>query len=290
MIKYRAKDTTGLGEDDVDCGLVGSVTFCLFSYKMAQRPPEDAYAIHCCWEMEAQRLIRKVELKQGDTEHNSMLQQWHGEPLKNPEIVGMMELSPRLKYPQKVVAVATAVLKGMDGWVVLDGERSAWYPKQDMPDQTHQDNVVRIHVGRTLLGFKSQPDRQKYLVKVHTKRDPQQIIQAYEKLLTEVTTGDEKRKKSLLGMGSPLKKHFDAYVEAQATVKGRVEGRSHDPHLRGMAGRSRRSGGEALRKEAMDSFGPLGGCFEQYVDCANSHRPIRKGRVRDRAILPALGP
>src|SRR6185295_10194261 len=51
LIKYRVKDTTGLKTDDLGVGLVGSMTFCLFSYELEQRHPEDAYAIHCYWEM-----------------------------------------------------------------------------------------------------------------------------------------------------------------------------------------------------------------------------------------------
>ena len=146
LIQFRVKDTTGLGEDDVDCGLVGSVTFCLFSYKIAERPPEDAYAIHCYWEMESQRLIREIEVEQGGKKHDDMLQQWHGEPLKSPEIVCLAELSPKLKYPRKVVALATATLKGEDGWVVLDEQRSSWYSKHDMPEGVSQKTVLMVHL------------------------------------------------------------------------------------------------------------------------------------------------
>lgn len=57
LIKYCVKDATGLKPDDVGVGLVGSITFCLFLYKLEQRPPEDCYAIHCYWEMTGRNLI-----------------------------------------------------------------------------------------------------------------------------------------------------------------------------------------------------------------------------------------
>jgi tetratricopeptide (TPR) repeat protein len=264
LIKYQVKDTTGLADDDVGCGLVGSVTFCLFSYKLAERPPEDGYAIHCFWEMQSKRLIREIDVEQGGKNQETMLQQWHGGPLKGPEMVCMAELSPELKYPQKVVALATATLKGEEGWVVLDGPRSAWYPKRDMPDES-QRAVLMLHVGRTLLGFQGQPDRQKFLVKQRPQRDPRQIITAYEKLLAEARSGSAGKKKQLLGMGSPLKKHFDAYVEAQFSSNGAAKDetvvRVYESLL--AAARSR---DETVHKEALDGFGPLGKHFERYVD------------------------
>jgi hypothetical protein len=47
---YLAKD----GESDPDVGLamVGSTTFALFGEATADLKPEEAYALHCCWELE----------------------------------------------------------------------------------------------------------------------------------------------------------------------------------------------------------------------------------------------
>jgi hypothetical protein len=38
--------------DEVGIGMVGSVTFALFGETKADLPPEDVYALHCCWELE----------------------------------------------------------------------------------------------------------------------------------------------------------------------------------------------------------------------------------------------
>ena len=213
LLKYRVKNRTGLEEDEVDCGLVGSVTFCLFSYKLAERAPEDAYAIHCYWEMQVQKLIRDVEVEEGGESYESMLQQWSGEPLTDPEIICVAEISPELKYSQKVVALATANLGGREGWVVLDGRWSTWYPKNDMPAEAPPKTVLMVHVGRRLLGFDAQPDRQSLLVKPYSKRAPQQIIEAYENLLTQAIAGEENQERKIDSHG-PLGKHFEQYVDA----------------------------------------------------------------------------
>jgi hypothetical protein len=42
------------GEVHEGLGMVGSVTFSLFGETTADQSPEDAYALHCCWELEVQ--------------------------------------------------------------------------------------------------------------------------------------------------------------------------------------------------------------------------------------------
>lgn len=147
LIKYTVYDDTGLEDDDMEVGMVGSTTFCLFSYKLAHRPPEDGYAIHCSWELEGQKLLIEKDVN-NTSEYASMIAQWHGEKLTSPEIVLVVEISPQLNYPQGVVAVASAVLKGEQGWVVLDGERSSWYPKDTLPD-AHISTIAKLHIHPT---------------------------------------------------------------------------------------------------------------------------------------------
>src|SRR5262249_53328145 len=92
LLKYRVKDQTGLKDDDVNVGLVGSVTFCLFTYELARRPPEDAYAIHCYWEMSNLGLIAESEVDEGSTEYDRMLQQCRVDGLGSVRIVSVVEL------------------------------------------------------------------------------------------------------------------------------------------------------------------------------------------------------
>jgi hypothetical protein len=263
LIRYRLLDRTGLGEDDEDCGLVGSMTWCFFSYKMNQRPPEDAYAIHCCWEMENAKLIDEAEVAD-PAEYVGMLGQWKGDPLADATITRVVELSPELKYPTRLVALATAKLNEQDGWVVLEGPRSTWYPKGEQPAESHESLVWKIHIGRQLLGFGDQPDRKKYLATDRPKRDPQQIIAAYEKLMAEAAEAEPKRQKELLESGT-LSGHFDAYVDALATVNGTTKSETTIEIYERFLALAEHSD-ESIRSDVHDSFSVLGEHFEAYVD------------------------
>ncbi|NLS98208.1 MAG: hypothetical protein GXX96_39265 [Planctomycetaceae bacterium] len=264
LIRYRLRDRTGLEEDDVDCGLVGSTTWCFFSYKMHQRPPEDAYAIHCYWEMEHADLIDENEVTDA-SEYAGLLGQWQGAPIESPTITRVAELSPKLQTAGRFVALASARQDGQDGWVVLDGPRSTWYLKSEQPDETHESVVLRIHVGRQLLGFQDPPDRKKHLVTDRPYRSPQDYIAAYEKLLSEASESAAERQKELLGSWSLLARHFDGYVDALVEVDGdnksdtviRVYGRFLE--LAATADRS-------IRDEAYGSHSVLGENFDKYVD------------------------
>ena len=216
LIKYTVKDTTGLGEDDVECGLVGSTTFCFFSYKLTQRPPEDAYAVHCYWELEQSGLIEESDVRKDPKEYEVLLKQWSGGPLENPQMLFVAELSPELHCPQRLVVLASARLEGADGWAVLDGDRSEWYPKSDMPAEAYESIVLKIHIGRHLLEFKDKPDRKKYLAAPVSPKPAGQIIAAYQKLLSEAQQETGAARKEAFDSFGPLEKHFDAYAEALA--------------------------------------------------------------------------
>ena len=219
LIHYRLFDRTGLEEDNVDCGLVGSMTWCFFCYRMHERPPEDAYAMHCYWEMKQDDLIAESEVTDA-SEYAGMLAQWRGPALQEPEISRVAEFSPRLKYPTRLVTLASARLDGAEGWVVLDGARSTWYPKADQPGGGGDREILMIHVGRQLLGFHDSPERKKYLITQPPRRDPRQIIAAYEKLLADAADAGPERQAELLGGWSLLSKHFDAYIDALTAVNG----------------------------------------------------------------------
>jgi hypothetical protein len=159
LIEYRVKDTTGLADDDVGIGLVGSVTFCFFSYGLTQRPPEDAYAIHCYWEMEHEALISEMDVEPESSEYRPMLRQCTLEGIDQATIVAVAEISPKLKYPRRLVGLAQAIREGNAGWIVLDGARSRWYGRPEMPAGTLDKTVLAIHVGRELLGLREEVDR-----------------------------------------------------------------------------------------------------------------------------------
>jgi hypothetical protein len=155
LVKYRAKNENG--SDDVDVGLIGSVTFCLFSYKNAERPPEDAYAIHCYWEMTIGGLISEADVDENSIEYDQMFRQYQPGGVQ-ARIVAVSEFSPELKYPQSLVALAKGTRQGESGWLVLDGVRSRWYPAVETPADVDEKTVLMSHVGRVLLGLFSPDD------------------------------------------------------------------------------------------------------------------------------------
>lgn len=262
LLRYRVRDSDGLRDDDIDCGLVGSVTFCLFSYKLHLRPPEDAYAIHCYWEMERLDLIEEVDVDD-PKEHVGLLDQWQGGKLEKVKFLKSAKLAPRLKYPGSLAVLASATRNGEEGWVVLDGPRSAWYPKSEMPADTFHGAVLMVHVGRQLLGFNEAPDRKKYQAAAPRPRSAAEIVQAYEKLLTEAKTGVPHRRKNLLAGGS-LGGYFKDYVEARAQTTNRSKAdvtiQTYEELLQAI-----KANEALLGKDAYDSFGILGRNFEHYV-------------------------
>ena len=157
LIKYRLRDATGLTDDAVGVGLVGSVTFCLSGEKLEERPPEDSYAAHSYWELEARGRITEAEVEDGSTEYDGMLRQITAGDLARPRIIRVVEIAPELHYPQRLIALARTTRNGDVGWVVVDGPRSRWYAASETPGDPSGRLVVMIHVGRVLLGFRSDP-------------------------------------------------------------------------------------------------------------------------------------
>ena len=78
-------------------------------------------------------LIEEIEVTDA-SEYAELLSQWQGERLESPTIMFVAELSPKLKVTGRLVALASAKLHGEEGWVVLDGARSKWYPKDEQPE------------------------------------------------------------------------------------------------------------------------------------------------------------
>ncbi len=213
LIKCRAADTTGLEDDQVDVGLVGSATFCLFDH-LDQRPAEDGYALHCYWEMAQNGLIEESDVAESPEEYRTLLDQWTGPPLASLALRQVAEIAPDLAYPQRLVGVASGTLDGAPGWVMLDGPRSAWYPQSEQPEGDSERQVLCIHVGRHLLGFTGKPDRKKHLRPAQAPRSPEQIIAAYEKLLVEAESASPKRQKHLAGSCAPIATKLGDYAEA----------------------------------------------------------------------------
>jgi hypothetical protein len=264
LIKYRVRDETGLMDDDIDVGLVGSVTFCLFQYKLEERPPEDCYAIHCYWEADCQGLVSEVDVPEGSNEFDTMLSQCAVDGLEQPRIIQVTELSPELNYPQRMVALAEAQRHGEPGWLVLDGPRSRWYAASELPDVSWSTTVLMLHVGRVLLKFTDEPDRRKYLQPPKPQRPPEQTIAAYERLLDQARSDADQTRK-LLGTSSVLGSAFVDYVAALSAVRSESEAACTCTAYEALLSIAKNAEAE-LQSDLFDSFSPLGDVFPQYVD------------------------
>jgi hypothetical protein len=166
VIRYRMGGSGGTGSGEGETvetgvGLVGSVTFCLFSHDLSCRPPEDVYGMHCAWELEQGGLLSErpagapgMMEDEGDDETEAWLPRWPGEPLKNAELVRVARFSPKLGFPSRAIGLLRAKLKGRKGHAIVDGERSVWVP---LPSPFEGDVakyevlLFRVHVGRRLL-------------------------------------------------------------------------------------------------------------------------------------------
>jgi hypothetical protein len=154
LISFQAPARETAGTAKRGMGLVGSTTLCLFDLHMAERSPDDVLAIHCYWELDAKGLITEAEVEAGSTEYDGMLRRLPPGEVIAVNVVLVAEPAVDLKYPERLVGLATALRKhGEAGWFVLDGPRTRWYSAADMPGEGLDKAVLMIHVGRVLLGL-----------------------------------------------------------------------------------------------------------------------------------------
>lgn len=264
LLRYRLKNTTGLSADDVGCGLVGSMTWCFFFSEMDRRPPEDCYAIHCTWEMQNADLIEDSEVTDA-LEYAHLLQSISPAEFQNCRVVRVAEISPKLGLGSRIIACVEATKGDSQGWLIMDANERSWYPANQFPEEESTSHILQIHIGRRLLSFQGEPDRERYLEEMVAKVSPEQVVSAYEKLLEELSTGDAARKQSLLGSRSLLQEHLDDYLKAvQATKRS-----DRDDTLANFYERSidaAQSLPEANQKDVYDSFTVLGANFSAYVE------------------------
>jgi hypothetical protein len=168
--------------------------------------------------MEHAKLIEESDVKEDPTDYQALLKQWRGGSLEKPQMLFVAELSPELRYAQRLVGLASARLENSDGWVVLDGDRSEWYPKSDMPPEAYESVVLKIHVGRNLLGFTEKSDRRKYLVMPPSPKPAKKVIAAYQRLLSDAQKQDGKARKEAFDSFGPLGKHFEEYANALVLI------------------------------------------------------------------------
>ncbi|GAA4454526.1 hypothetical protein [Novipirellula rosea] len=269
IVRYLLKDRTGLEKDDIGCGLVGSMTWCFFMSDTHRRPPEDIYAIHCFWEMEHSELIVDVEVTDPG-EYASVLGSCDLSEYDDVKIVRVAELSANLQFPHRVIALATANKHGQSGWLAIHGGNSTWYDASEQPEGTSDFLVMKIHVGRRLLGLQGQPDRKKHLAMTTSERTPDEIIAAYGQLLDTFESGSAEEVNELLKNRSLLPRHFDAYVVAVSKTRSQDRELLFIELYERFLEVARRLAPE-VQANAYGSFNVLGQKFDDYVSLLISH-------------------
>lgn len=291
LLRYHARATSDLEEDDNGIGLVGSITWSFFRQHLEQRPPEDAYALHCAWEMEHAKLLKFEEVDEDSTEYDACLAQWTGPAPARARIEHVAEISPELDLPRRLVAVANAELAGASGWLVLDGPASRWYAAAEMPGEDCGLTALKIHVGRQLLHLpEPEPGARAAWIHPAPQKPPALIVAAYEKLLNQLATLVAQPGASPSPSPSPgpahdaapiyeqLNRHFDDYLDALEATRGGSRESHLVPAYERLLDLARR-GEDALAKDAYASFSALGECFDAYANAlvaAQRHEDLRQ--------------
>ena len=147
-------------------GVVGPQTFCLFGYQLHRRPPEDAYAIQCVFELEwSERFVRIGVPREEDAPLPEALQpdlsRWRGPEMTEvrPLVAGLVRMQPG-EADGPWTQLVSANVDGVPGFAAIDGEESQFYPADTLPSDAPPVSHLMMHVGRRLLGFREPPDRQ----------------------------------------------------------------------------------------------------------------------------------
>jgi hypothetical protein len=264
IIRYRLRDRHGLEADNVDSGMVGSVTWCFFSYQMHLRPPEDVYAIHCYWEMEHADLIHETEVDD-PSEYVGLLKQWRGEPVESALVKRVAEVSPKLRGVSQFVALAEASRGGQPGWIVLDGPQTRWYPASEQPSDSPEGAALKIHIGRQLLALPLDQPRGPFLTQTVEQPSTESFRETYARLFDEAMVPGALSLNDMLGRRGPLMRHFDRYLSVVAD--GDQDARQNlliTQYQRILTALDHAD--EPTEQDLLDSFGILGEYFEPYVD------------------------
>jgi hypothetical protein len=245
---------------------------------MEQRPPGDCYALHCFWEMERNGIATHA-VEAGDVEYDGMLSQWKGAPLEDLRIEHVAELAAELRHPQKLVAVASGKRDGCAGWLVLDGHNSRWYPATDFVSEERSQMILKIHVGRCLLGFPLDEERTKWLQPPAAIPD-EQIVSAYEKLLSQCLSAPVSEQAALFsGFSSPVSKHFESYVKAVTHLRHEAASEVIVRTYEAILAKAKQTTA-ITQDKVFDSFGPVGQHFDKYASAL-----VELGRSSDALVL-----
>ena len=263
LLRYRVNRDNGLDDDDCDVGMVGSTTFCLFTYNLNQRPPEDGYAIHCAWEMEAAGLLKVEESEEGVKGYDALLGTWRGAALSEAQIVAVAEIDLKLRVRPGLLGVAAAKRDGRLGWAVVGDDSGHFYAADELPDAV-PGLVLKIEIGRRILGFTDRPNRREWL-KPKRQRTPAEVVEAFERQLAGFRAGTPQEQLERIKAGGFLRAHFSAYIDSLVAVRG-GERAQHVVALYEEIWNAAKAAHPEGTSEVFDSFNFLSDEFDAYVD------------------------
>lgn len=209
IISYKLKDKTGLSADDTNAAVMGSTTFCAFGYNLHIRPPEDAYAIHCMWELDD--YCKELPVNH-DTQ--KLLKVGDSETYRKLKVLKIIKMDPELNLKVNVFGIAQAEKNGHPGFLVMETTKNFWYPKDEQPKYSPEFLVLKMHIGRRLLGFEiNESKRKEYLSKLPIEPSPENFVKVFEEKLTLLKKNNPTVEEYAL-----LGKHFEKYCEHKSKI------------------------------------------------------------------------
>lgn len=207
LLKYRAADPWDLEADAEGVGMTGSTTWCFFEDSMLKLSPDDCIAIHCSWELQLDQYAA-ASMPRGDP-----LADWPHARVANAQLLKVIDVPPDWRYGRAQVALVAGSQNGAEGWGVVDGDDSHWYPASKFPQGFGAGDILMIHVGRRLLGLPVDVPRPRFENRPPAPFDAERAIGVFDKLLEECRTAPPGRRKQLLRWDSPLRSKLSSYAQ-----------------------------------------------------------------------------
>jgi hypothetical protein len=227
----------GLEFDEVLRGVVvgGDVILC-FDECMSQRHPEDCYAIECYRTLNLTALpvldpapyASLVSALVDQLNAYRLAQAGETSEDNSPDDDDLLciakyalHIPPELGYENERVVLVAVESNDYEGWIVCDGDQAAVYPTDEILADSDQEIVLRVHVGRRLLGFEGEPDRCSHAENGPSLPAPESYKKAYEALLAEALRAPTPRKLKLVASEeSPLSQALFPYAIACGRLGG----------------------------------------------------------------------
>lgn len=264
LLRYVAGKDNGLDDDDIGVGLVGSITFCLFGTTLDERPPDDGFAVHCVWELEGKELLSFENVKEGATDYDTMLHGSHGMALTDARVVAVAEIDAKLRLGAGLAVAVAATKDGDSGWAVLGLKPARWYRAADMLEKDDGKTILKIDLGRRLLGLPESGDRATWR-RPKRVRQPQEIVAAYERQLALFEARALPNRPEELTADAPLRAHFSRYIDSLCALRGGDRGACVIATYERLLAAARETARLTGKADLFDSFSTVGEQFEAYV-------------------------